>query len=634
MSPADASGMVESTRPPRGPMPPLDSQPQKPPLRPTEVEQERFARHSLEEIATRLRAGLAVAVPVALVIGTVAPVAYPEHALEASSPSLFAALVMVIGGRVASWPAVRAKAQALSGLVATAIGALAAYSAVYTGGYASPFALVLFLVWIFVMSFLPVSPAQLVPICVPPGVVFFAICGFHGLGYLPPPLLGSILLGGLAYAYFGVKIRYEADLHSFVAHRRLSRAQDELASLNNDLEGRVRSQVAEIVQRANEIEGLNKRLSVEVRNRSRELALTLERLQRKSGFHELEVGDVLADRVRIEGRLGGGGMGAVHVGTELATGQRVAVKVLASGKPSADEIRRFLAEADAAASVEHPVVVRTIAIDVNDDGRPFQILELVEGVALRTLQREGIRLSLRQVACLGLSVSEALAAAHDAGVVHRDIKPANILLCEEDPGVRLVDFGIAKRLHATRPDDPQLTMPGQLIGTPAFMAPEQLDETREVTSAVDLYSLGVLLYELAAGRPLFAVEGTPALLAAHIGQSPDQLGSVVEDCPRGLETAIMSCLRKEPSDRPTASEMASTLRELVRAMGAESLSALVAGRASDVSVAVQRVEEPGAPHAGADGEAELEADGSGARHAQAPEGDHEATLIGGRRPTT
>jgi eukaryotic-like serine/threonine-protein kinase len=349
-------------------------------------------------------------------------------------------------------------------------------------------------------------------------------------------------------------------------------ARLELAALNRDLERRVDEQVAEIVARAGEIEQLNQLLNAQVRERSRELATALARLATAElGTSAVEPGTVIGDRVELQRILGVGGMGVVYAGHDRVTGQDVAVKLIQAHRRELDILYRFLDEARAAASVRHPAIVRVLHVDVADGGYLYQVLELVEGEALESrLERDGI-LSTDLVLRLGAVVADALAAAHAADVVHRDITPSNIMLTPAEPGAKLLDFGLAKLRSEV---DPRRTAHSDIIGTPAFLAPEQVTSPGAVTGAADVYALGCTLFLCLAGVPPFAASTAEQWLHAHVHEPVPHVGSRLPSVDPRLTAIIAACLAKQPAARPSAAELAARLCGLADAAGLPSLEVL------------------------------------------------------------
>jgi eukaryotic-like serine/threonine-protein kinase len=245
-------------------------------------------------------------------------------------------------------------------------------------------------------------------------------------------------------------------------------------------------------------------------------------------------------RYRLERELGRGGMAVVYRGVDEELGRTVAVKLLSDHLADDKEIRtRFLREARIAAALNHPNVV-----DVYDlgerDGLPFIVMELVEGETLAgLLAREG-RLEPRRAVELALQACAGLEHAHRAGMVHRDVKPGNLLL-RRDGTVKIADFGIARLADsATR-----LTQVGTILGTAAYLAPEQADGGK-VSAATDVYGLGAVLYEALSGRPPYGADSLPELLARQRRGDLEPL----EGAPQELEAAVFRALALDPADRP------------------------------------------------------------------------------------
>jgi CheY-like chemotaxis protein len=338
----------------------------------------------------------------------------------------------------------------------------------------------------------------------------------------------------------------------------LSAAKGALQDLNRDLERRVGEQVHEIVARASEIEQLNAQLRVQVQERSRELAEALRRLSGPGPRRrEATPGEVLGGRVRLVRRLAEGGMGAIYVGTDLVTGTAVAVKLLDVRLGSGErELHRFINEAAAAAAIAHPAIVKTTHVDVTADGVLFLIMELVNGVGLDAVLARG-PVPAGSCAGIGRVVADALAAAHRAGVVHRDVKPANLMICRTAPGVRVLDFGISKIRSLA--DRITLTETDGLLGTPSYMAPEQLENASSVTPATDVYGLGAVMFEMVTGARPF--EDLRARLRNVDGEAP-RLADRAAGVPAPLAAVIDQCLARRPADRPQARELTARLAAL------------------------------------------------------------------------
>ncbi|MEV7541789.1 protein kinase [Streptomyces sp. NPDC089915] len=282
-----------------------------------------------------------------------------------------------------------------------------------------------------------------------------------------------------------------------------------------------------------------------------------------SGGFAVRVGELLADRYRLERRLGAGGMGEVWAGHDLALDRPVAVKVLLEAATDEELIARFRREATIGARLQHPGI--TVVHDVGQhEGRLFIVMELLSGEDLgAVLARERGGLPVAEAVELAAQTAEALAAAHERAVVHRDLKPQNLFLL---PGGRLkiCDFGIAHSADATA----GWTVTGRMFGTPPYMAPEQW-RGEHVDARCDLYALGCVLYALLSGEPPFGQnEGPYVLMRRHIEDTPLPLREAGVAVPEALETLVATLLAKSPPDRPTSAEaVARTLRGLAGASG-------------------------------------------------------------------
>jgi serine/threonine-protein kinase len=253
-------------------------------------------------------------------------------------------------------------------------------------------------------------------------------------------------------------------------------------------------------------------------------------------------------------RLGQGGMGVVWKARDLALGRLVALKMVRADA-SGVEVERFHREARAVARLRHPHIVPIYAIG-SLDGNPCFTMPLIEGGTLaRHLERYGK--NLRTAAALVEKVARAVQAAHEAGVIHRDLKPANILLDRDEPLV--ADFGLARLLDSCD----EATRTGDVLGTPAYMAPEQADG-KTVGKAADVWALGVILYELLTGRRPFEGRGVAVAVAVRTKQVPSPR-SLRPDLPRDLETIVLRCLNKAPGQRyASAGDLADDLMRWLR----------------------------------------------------------------------
>jgi WD40 repeat protein len=272
----------------------------------------------------------------------------------------------------------------------------------------------------------------------------------------------------------------------------------------------------------------------------------------------------------IEAVLGRGGMGVVYKARHLALKRTVALKmVLAGGHAAEAERRRFLAEAEAVAAVQHPGIVQVHDLGTHE-GLPFFALELCTGGSLADRLEDG-PLPPREAAPLVEVVSRAVQAAHERGIVHRDLKPANVLL-DAAGAPKVTDFGLAKRVEG----DSGLTRTGAVMGTPSYMAPEQAEGKKAVGPPADVYALGAILYEMLTGRPPFRAATALDTILQVIADDPVSPRRLNAQVPRDLETVALKCLEKSPGRRyASAALLAEDLR---RWQAGEPIAARPAGR--------------------------------------------------------
>ncbi len=250
----------------------------------------------------------------------------------------------------------------------------------------------------------------------------------------------------------------------------------------------------------------------------------------------------------IERELGGGGMSRVFLATERALERRVVIKVLPPELAAGVNVERFRREIQLAAQLQHPLIVPLLAAG-EDGGLLWFSMPYIEGDSLRDALEQRGRMSPRDVVRILHDVVDALAYAHARGVVHRDIKPDNILT--SGMHALVTDFGVAKALRASIPLAGG-TATGMAIGTPAYMAPEQLAADPAADHRVDIYAVGLLAYELLAGSSPFTGASPQATLAAQLTQMPEPPHRTIPDIPEALSTLIMRCLAKDATERPAS----------------------------------------------------------------------------------
>jgi hypothetical protein len=272
------------------------------------------------------------------------------------------------------------------------------------------------------------------------------------------------------------------------------------------------------------------------------------------------VGDVVAGKYQVDRFLGRGGMGLVVAATHLQLGQRVAIKVLLP-TANGEDVARFVREARAAVRLKSEHVTRVLDVGELPSGTPFMVMEYLEGGDLSERLERGSALPTAEAVDYLLQACEAIAEAHVSGIVHRDLKPSNLFLTHDAHGaavVKVLDFGISKV------DDPggvsKLTQTTTVFGSPVYMSPEQMRSAHNVDARTDIWSLGIILFELLTKRTPFEAPTYAELVLNVSTADPPPIGQFRGDVPRALEAAIHRCLRKHPSERfPTLAELAAAL---------------------------------------------------------------------------
>ena len=267
------------------------------------------------------------------------------------------------------------------------------------------------------------------------------------------------------------------------------------------------------------------------------------------------IGRTLDDKYRLEERLGIGGMGTVYRARHLLIDRAVAVKVLNQRLVEDEAAKaRFRREAKAAGRLQHANAVSVTDFGQTADGHVYIVMELLEGKTLREVLAKDAPLEVARAVSMMLQVSSAVAAAHEAGIIHRDLKPANIFIVQRadvPAALKVLDFGIAKLAADSLDDDDRqtLTQVGAIIGTPRYMSPEQCNG-RPLTLASDVYSLGIILYEMLTGTVPFSGPSLVSIAVKQTTEPPRSPREFVSSIPVELENVVLHALEKKPEDRP------------------------------------------------------------------------------------
>lgn len=278
-------------------------------------------------------------------------------------------------------------------------------------------------------------------------------------------------------------------------------------------------------------------------------------------------GDVIAEKYRVEGIIGVGGMGVILGARHLQLGQLVAIKVLTVGSDARDDsVERFLREGRAAAALSSDHVVRIYDVGQLPSGVPFMVMERLRGQDLASVLNDLGPQSIDDSVEFIAQAASAIAEAHEVGIVHRDLKPSNLFLTRRSDGtacVKVLDFGISKQL--TDLEAPTLrhalTSTRQVMGSPAYMSPEQVRDAKTVDHRTDIWALGTTLYELLTHCVAFDADTLPAVCAAIVADPPVPLRSRRPEVPEALEKIVLQCLEKSPANRyPSARALLNALR--------------------------------------------------------------------------
>ncbi|HEX8491593.1 MAG TPA: protein kinase [Pyrinomonadaceae bacterium] len=295
------------------------------------------------------------------------------------------------------------------------------------------------------------------------------------------------------------------------------------------------------------------------------------------------VGQTLADKYRVEELINEGGMGAVYRATHVLMDKTVAIKVLHPALAADDKIvARFSREARAASRISHPHALNVTDFGESENGVVFLVMEYLRGKTLKEVIHEDSPMPLPRVVEIVRQVCGALEAAHGEGVVHRDLKSDNIMLVEVGGGgdwAKVLDFGIAKITEKVG-QDPALTAPNLIIGTPQYMSPEQCSQASEIDARSDIYSFGIILYEMLAGHVPFTGESPTAIMMKHLQDAPPSILEERKDLPAAVGRVVARALAKRPEERfQTVSEFSDSL-----AQAAENTSAVAASSTSPGAV--------------------------------------------------
>jgi serine/threonine protein kinase len=309
-------------------------------------------------------------------------------------------------------------------------------------------------------------------------------------------------------------------------------------------------------------------------------------------------GDVIAGRYKVEAPLGEGGFGAVYRAVNQESGAAVAVKLLHVRHTAREtEVKRFQREAALVTRLDHPNIVKTLDYGHTEDAVPFIVFELLDGVALKDkLKTEGA-VSLARAGRIALQVLSALQHAHGLGIVHRDIKPANIFLCagRDTDFARVLDFGIAKALRPENQNLTKLTATGQIIGTPHYMAPEQV-QGGAIGPQADLYSFGLVLAEMLTGKKVVHASSDIEIMMVQMAPTPLPFSEAVLESP--YVDVLRQATEKEVAKRTkSADEMAAGVEQVLAQLGHSGPRSQVAARVAVPSQAMAEVSPPSMPTA-------------------------------------
>ncbi|MGZ3419220.1 MAG: serine/threonine protein kinase [Polyangiales bacterium] len=288
-------------------------------------------------------------------------------------------------------------------------------------------------------------------------------------------------------------------------------------------------------------------------------------------------GEVFLDKYEIVEVIGKGGMGVVVSARHIDLDEMVAIKFLhPEYAEQHDQVERFLREGRAAAKIKSDHVARVRDVGTQENGAPYMIMEHLVGTDLGALLEKEGPLPVEEAAEFVLQACDCLAEAHAAGIVHRDLKPANLFLTEladGTPRIKVLDFGISKLIDTRAAT---LTKTNGLVGSPLYMAPEQLSSPKTVDSRADVWALGVILFQLVSGKRPFETNNIAQLILMVASEEPTPLSSLVPNLPAGFADVIMRCLVKNPDDRiPDVGALATALEPFAPAESKKTIERIV-----------------------------------------------------------
>jgi serine/threonine-protein kinase len=290
------------------------------------------------------------------------------------------------------------------------------------------------------------------------------------------------------------------------------------------------------------------------------------------------VGQTLAGKYRIEKLIKRGGMGAVYLGKHVLMDKTVAIKVLHPALALDDDVvRRFSREAKAASRISHPHAVSVTDFGESENGVVFLVMEYLDGRTLKEVIKSEGPMRLERAAEILRQVAGGLDAAHEQGVVHRDLKSDNIMLSKTNGGewAKVLDFGIAKIQEAGR--DADITAANLVIGTPQYMSPEQCSQSGAIDSRSDIYSLGIILYEMLSAELPFAGESPTVIMMKQVQDPPPPIRAIRPEVPEAVSQIILKALAKQPADRfQTAGELSEAFSQAAGGVAEPALAAVPA----------------------------------------------------------